>query len=212
MAIVTPKGLSGVLGPLIFFSRNGILCSRVKPAHVHNPKTPRQTNHRNKLGLSSRFIKACSKSVKTGYQATSADHCYNEARRFIYKNCFIDSADGNPQMIWENILISRGLIQKPEEFSMIPDCESVTINWKLPVKGDGTDGGDFVMVLMFSDEGKSGLALEHDKTAQRKDGTARFALLKSPKPVHAWMFFYNPLVCDGESRAKISDSVYLGMI
>ena len=212
MAIVTPNGLSGALGPVIFFMRNGKLCSRVKAAHVYNPQTPAQMNHRNKLGLSSRFIKACNKTIKTGYQATSADHCYNEARQFIYKNCFIDSADGKPQMIFENILVSRGLITKPEECSIHTTGTDVRINWKLPVKGDGTNGEDYVMVEMFSDEGVHGLALAQHKIARRKDGTAQFPLLQSPKPVHIWMFFYNPFTCEGESREKISDSVYLGTV
>lgn len=69
---------------------------------------------------------------------------------------------------------------------------------------------DHAVVMLYDSEGKS-----HNFTeaALRSDSSA---LVEIPKnaifPLHVWMFFHNPGFNVGESKDKISDSVYLGII
>ncbi len=197
---------------IINYFWKGIACSRRKPLHVKNPRSAGQMNHRNRIGLASRFVKACKKFIKIGYQDTDMDNSFNEARKYLYDKCFTDSPDGNPKMIYSNILISRGKLAKPEEFHIKADGATAEVTWKKPVKGDSTNGDDYLMVLMFSDEGEGGLELHHRNIARRKDGSATFSMLRSNKPVHLWAFFHNSAAYFNESKSNISDSVYLELM
>lgn len=195
---------------LIYYTWKGILCSRRKNKNPKNPRTPAQMNHRKRIGRSSRFIKACKKMIQVGYQETSMDNPFNEARQYFYKNCFVDSEDGNPTMVYKNIKVSRGKLPKPEDFRIEVEESQATAYWKIPVKLDGTNELDNAIIQMFSDVGEDGLAMHYRNIAKRQEGKASFQILRSEQPVHVWMFFNNQPAVGGESRDYVSDSVYLG--
>lgn len=209
MAIDNGSGASGSLGHLIYYYRKGKKCIRTKPAHVFNPKTASQTHYRTKMSMAGKLIRNLRKFIDIGYQATEMDMPMNEARQYMLNNCFTKSADGATIMDYPKVIISRGEIAKPQETSLTIEGNTAHINWKTPVKGDYTDGDDKVMIAMFMDEGKDGLSQLLCNVAYRKDGSCTVPVPLSDEPVHMWMFFYNPDIAPGESRRKVSESVYL---
>lgn len=209
MAIDNGSGASGSLGPLIYYYRKGKKCIRTKPPHVHNPQTAQQTNHRTKISMAGKLIRNLRKFIDIGYQATDIDMPMNEARKFMLNNCFDLSAEGATVLDYSKVLISRGQISKPEVTGFNIEGNTARINWKTPLKGDYTDGDDKVMIAMFMDEGKEGLSQLLSNVAYRKDGSCTIPVPIHTEPLHAWIFFYNPDIAPGESRMKVSDSVYL---
>lgn len=203
--------MSGSIGCLLHYSLKGKQVVRHKPAHMTNPKTIGQTNHRMKIKLSSRFIKSIHNFIKIGYQATSLDYPSNEARQYMIKNCFTVTSDG-VLMNYPSVAVSRGEIAKPEDFTMSIVVNTAHISWKTPVKGDYTNSEDKVMIVLFNDEGREGISWQLSNVASRQDGNTIFTVPIHTKPVHAWMFYYNPEKAVGEDRKKVSDSVYLGEI
>lgn len=69
---------------------------------------------------------------------------------------------------------------------------------------------DHAVVLLYDSAGKFD---QFTDAALRSDSSV---LIEIPKdaiyPLHVWMFFHNPGFNVGESKDKISDSVYLGII
>ncbi len=215
MAIEKNHSLTGKLGPTVSYILNGQIVVRIIGNYI-DPKTTKQLKNREKMRLTSRFIRAMHSTIKIGYQETSIDYPSNEARQFLLKNCF---SEVNESIVLEygNIKIARGEIVPPEETSLTkiddPSGNSTQqlalITWKKPIKQNSTD---MVILAMFSDTGEQGVAWPHRNIAHRKDGTVSLPLPKSDQPVHFWMFFYNDEAANGESRKKISDSVYLGAL
>lgn len=211
MATGNPYHAKGSIGNLTFYRLGDKDVIRIKPAHVRNPRTKAQTNHRLKIKLASRLLKSIHSFIQIGYQETSLDYPANEARQYLMKNCF-DITDNGPVIDYSKVIISRGSITKPEEIKFVADDDKFEITWKIPVKGDYTNGEDRLMIAMFMDqdiEGKSELVVS---PARRKDGIVTANIPDHKAPVQIWIFFYNAEEAVGESRMKISDSVYVGAI
>lgn len=209
MAIDRNGRIKGSIGNVVHYNLGDKNIMRLKPGYMHNPRTPKQQNHRAKIRLSGRFNKAMIDFIKIGYQATSLDYPSNEARQYIIKNCFIETPQGMV-LDYPSILVSRGELNMPEEFSMTADGSAITVKWKTPVKNDGNDGMDKVMIAMYMDDTPLGQSWLHRSVALRREGTATVPIPPHNSPVHVWMFYYNAEKALGESRKKISDSVYLG--
>lgn len=207
MAIDEGNGASGSLGPVIYYMRKGKRCMRSKPAHMSNPNTVGQKNHRDKLKLSGRIIKALRKFIDIGFQATELDMPMNEARQYMIKNCFYIEQE-NTVLDYSKVLISRGELKAPEEATLSLDGNTANITWKVPVKGDYTKGDDKLMVAMFIDEGIDGVSQMLHNVALRSDGKCSVPVPIHTGPLHIWIFFSQPDYCAGESRKKVSDSVY----
>lgn len=221
MAIEKNHHLTGKVGPTVSYQLNGKDVVRVIGIYP-DPQSPAQLKNREKMRLTSRFIRAIHSIIKTGYQKTSIDYPSNEARQYLMKNCFTD-VDGNPELIYENIKVARGEIQPPEETTMTvfetPNepinslLKTATITWKTPSAGESIlKPHDEVVIVMFADSGDKGVSWSHKKIADRIDGTVSINVPKCDQPIHFWMFFYNDEAANGESRKKISDSVYLGVV
>lgn len=205
------NGFEGPIGDTIYYVVKGQKRARLKPAHVRNPKTPKQLNHRFKIRMTGRFLRSILPFIRVGFQATEMDSQYNEAASYMLRNCFM-LVDKKMEVNYKSIMISRGEIKPPANVSMLVDVNNVTISWKLPVPKDRTNPEDKVQIALFCDEGESGLSWLHKSVAKRGDGTVTIAVVPQQKPIHAWMFFYNPDINIGEDKKKISNSVYLGEI
>lgn len=211
MAIDKGNGPEGSMGNIVHYMLKGKKVMRLKPAHMTNPQTTAQTNHRTKIILSSRFVKAMNNFIKIGYQATSLDYPSNEARQYLMKKCFAITEAG-PLLEYHTVVLSRGEIRKPEDTEMSINDTSANVSWKKPVPGDYNDGSDKVMIAIFSEEGEFGTSWLLSNVALRMDGNAVLQIPVHTKPIHVWMFFHNAEKAVGESRKKVSDSVYLGEI
>lgn len=209
MGIEIGTGVSGRVGNVIYYMRKGKKCMRIVPANVYNPKTVPQTNHRNKLKLASRFIKALDKFIRTGYQAATVDTAGNEARQHLMKECF-DITPQGPVLDFSRIIIARGEIPAPEEYNMTVDGDHVYISWK---QGTGNQWIDVkAMVAMFIDEGKEGISQMISNAAYQTDGECVVPIPVHTQPVHIWLFFSNPDLYPFEHKKKVSGSVYLGAV
>jgi len=184
---------------------------RLKSASFKDAKTPNQLKHRHKMRLAGEFTSSCKRFLAIGFQDAprSMDNASNEARSYIIKNCF-DTTGDLPVLDYSKISISRGYIQRPEITSTILEGRNLVIKWRLPYRGENVKADDRVMVMAYSDFGILNKSQFFFDIATRSEGTATIQLPLSTEPVHTWMFFHNPNAVIGESRNKISDSVYLG--
>lgn len=209
MAKKSGNGASGRIGNVIHYTRKGVKCMRIIPAHVSNPRSAAQTNQRNKLGMSSRFLKSLNRFILTGYQATELDTPANEARQHLMRDCF-DITDNGPVLDYSRISIARGLIPAPVDCTMTKTGNSTLISWT-PMRGSRS--ADIkVMIAMYIDEEKEGISQMLSNVAYQKDGSCNVPVPIHSKPVHVWMFFSNADLYPYEHIKKVSNSVYLGEI
>jgi len=213
MAFQDSDGIHSSLGNVVHYKRKGKNVMRLKPANYDDPKTPKQLAHREKIRVTGQFTATCKRFLNIGYQdaPVAMDNASNEARSFILNNCF-DTSGVLPVLDYSKIRISRGLITPPVITHVAVEGGNMTISWAPPVKGEGTNGDDKVMVMFFTTNGEDNYAYFHQDLAVRSAGRATVRLPVSDNPVYGWMFFHNPNVAVGESRGKISDSVYLGVL
>lgn len=209
MAIDNGNKISGSIGPIIYYSRNGKKCMRKKPGHVSNPQTPAQEYHRNKLKLSSRFIRSLKGFIELGYQQTSLDTPVNEARQHLMRDAFVKTPEG-PVPDYSKIRIARGDLAEPQECLMQVEENQAHITWY-------TDRHFWpdnvkVNVAMFIDEESDGISHMLNNVAYQNTGSCTVQIPLHNKPVNIWLFFYYPDLCADESRKKVSNSVFLGVI
>lgn len=184
---------------------------RLKPANYRDPQSPKQLIHREKMRLASRFTATCKRFIYIGYQdcQSGMETPVNEARSYIMKNCF-DTSGVLPVMVYSKIPISRGLITPPDIKSISAQNGMLIITWAVPVKGDGTRGNDQVMIMFYTSTGAEAFSYFYQDVATRSAGTVSVAIPTSSSPMHCWMFFHNPNAAVGESRERVSGSVYVG--
>jgi len=211
MAIIETDGIQNSLGNVVHYTRKGKKIARLKTASYHDPKSPKQLFHREKVRLAGQFTATCKRFINIGYQAApeAMDNASNEARSYILKNCFNTSGD-LPLLDYSKIPISRGLIPAPIITSVTNENGLLTITWKTPVKGDGTRGNDRVMIMFYTSNGAEAFSYYYPDVSTRSAGTVSVAIPTASSALHCWMFFHNPNVAVGESRERISGSVYVG--
>ncbi|HLO90394.1 MAG TPA: DUF6266 family protein [Lentimicrobium sp.] len=211
MAKGNPFKAKGRINNITMYTLNGENIMRIIPAHVYNPKTTGQTDHRTKIRVASKFLKTINEFIKIGYQDTSLDYPANEARQYVIKNCFNQTPDG-PVLDYEKVLISRGEIAKPEGYKLTVEKDLVHIDWQTSPNDNVRRNDDRVKVVMyyFTDNDEKSQLI--NTPARRKDGTVTLSIPVHSSPVQVWMFFHNAEEKVGESRKNISDSVWLGEI
>lgn len=212
MAIQEADGIHNSLGSVVYYTRKGKKIMRLKSATFTDAQTPNQLKHRQKMRLAGQFTSSCKRFLTIGFQDApdSMDNPSNEARSYIIKNCF-DTTGDQPILDYSKVPISRGYIQRPEIISTSVEGQKLVFNWRVPYKGEEVNTDDRVMVMVYSDYGIGNKAHFFFDVATRGDGTATIQFPFSTEPIHAWVFFHNPNAATGESKKKISDSVYLGV-
>lgn len=201
--------LSGTIGNLIHYENNGEQCIRIKGAEYNDANTEVQQSHRGKIRQSGQFLKECKRIIKIGFQASDKNNYFNEANSYMYYNCF-RREDSKDYLDFSKVKISRGNIPAPEDCSIVLSGNKLEIKWRPYNKYERAFKSDHAVVMLYDSEGKS-----HNFTeaALRSDSSAQIEIPKNAiYPLHVWMFFHNPGFNVGESKDKISDSVYLGII
>lgn len=211
MAIQEADGIHNSLGSVVYYMRKGKRCMRLKSASFTDARTPNQLKHREKMRQAGEFTASCKRFLTIGFQdaPVSMDNPSNEARSYIIIHCF-DTTGDQPVLDFSKVAISRGYIQRPEIINTSVDGQKLVISWRLPYKGEEVKPDDRVMVMVYSDYGIGNKAHFFLDVATRGEGAATVLMPFSTEPIHAWMFFHNPNAATGESKKKISDSVYLG--
>ncbi len=208
MARKVGEHLIGKLGPTVTSVVNGVEVTRTQNSHPHDPFTIKQRIQRSKMKFASRFLRTLKLTIIAGYQGTTFDNPYNEAKSSICMNAF--RVEGTKiTVLYENILVSRGLLAKGEECNLAPDGDSYTITWKIPARKSGISLNDNVNLVMYSDV-SDGQQWHEFSVARRSAGTLTGKIPKSDMPVHFWIFFHNGDMTAKPSKSNISDSVYLG--
>jgi len=211
MASETSKGVTGSLGPVVYYFRKGKKCMRTKTQDFHDAATPTQLKHREKIRRSAQFLRTSIKAINIGYQDTDKDSPSNEARSFLVKNCFIETAS-LPVLDFSKVMVSRGFITAPQNSIISKDDKSLVITWDVPKKGEKLNVEDDANIVMYSDDSKEGTMHFLRNVALRKDGAVTLPIPYRTAPLHIWMFFSCSDALTKESKSKISDSVYLGEI
>lgn len=212
MAIQSGNGMGGSLGNVVHYMRKGKQCARMKTANFHDAQTPQQLAHRAKMKLTAKMVRVCLRAIQIGYQASDKDSPSNEFRSFVMKNCFV-TGDQLPYIDHSKVMLSRGCLVPPRKTALTFENSKATVTWENEkFDGELLDLNDKVMIVMYREDSQSVDSRFLHNTWSRSDKTVTFTIEKHNTPWHLWMFFHNAEKAVGESRKKISDSVYLGKI
>lgn len=185
-------GLSGKIGPVVTYIRNGKQVVRSLPT-PNDPKTPKQLAHRAKFSLVNKGLSLLNSAIKLGYRndsnayRTLVGKAYHEAVAGEYPNFKLD---------YSTIQIAEGALPLPADISMEKgtDDHTVLFSWDSQIQkpSDGSRNDDRVNIvylnMTFSGAGQQMSA------AKRADGRATLSIPNGWKPEETlfWIYLTSP--------------------
>jgi hypothetical protein len=181
--------LSGKIGNMVFFSRNGKQLFR-KHVVPHNPQTPAQSAHRAKFALASRVLKPLFAAIKQGHGQTSLHYgslCGRVMREVI------TGESPNLRVNYSRLTIAEGALTPPHNVSFHFDSltRQVRITWDstLPSEEDVGSPTDQVTIVCFHEAASP--AVRTHLAGKRFTGESRFQLPEGwdLTGLHCWIYF-----------------------
>jgi hypothetical protein len=181
-------GLSGKIGPLVTYIRNGTQVVRSLPK-PNDPKTEKQLAHRMKFKLVNQGLSPLNSAIKQGYRnkrdayRTLVGKAYHEAIAGEYPDFRLD---------YGKIKIAEGKLQLPANIRMEKgDGEhTVVFSWDTQIvkPSDGSRNDDRVNIVYLSGD-RRGTGQYHG-SSKRVDGSATLKLPDGWKPEETlfWIF------------------------
>lgn len=180
--------LSGKIGTVVVYERNGIQVVRSNPKQK-DPKTPAQLAHRMKFSLINKGLSPLCKIIKNGYKNSEKNYrklvgeAYHNAVIGEYPNFKLDYS--RVQIAEGDLQLPSGVIIESEENSKI-----VSLNWdpQIAVPAQKSRDDDLVNIVCLNSDC---LAEEHAySVAKRSEGKAYFELPSGwePNDLHFWIF------------------------
>lgn len=120
---------TGQVGGIIQYEVRGQLRVRSCPESVRNPRTPAQTDHRNRFALASSYVRSLGDVYKVGYRDynTSISQRANIVKQ-VYDNALTPAGTIDPL----KVLTSRGPITRPQGISVEKSHNLLRITWFRP--------------------------------------------------------------------------------
>lgn len=184
-----PGGLSGKIGPVVTYVRNGTQVVRSLPK-PNDPKTEKQLAHRMKFKLVNQGLSPLNSAIKQGYRnkrdayRTLVGKVYHEAIAGEYPDFRLD---------YSKIKIAEGKLQLPTNIGMEKgDGEhTVVFSWDTQIvkPSDGSRSNDRVNIVFLSEDRRGTGQLPG--SAKRADGSATLNLPDGWKPEETlfWIYF-----------------------
>lgn len=185
-------GLSGKIGPVVTYVRNGKQVVRSLPT-PNDPKTQKQLAHRMKFSLVNKGLSPLNSAIKLGYRndsnvyRTLVGKAYHEAITGDYPNFTFD---------YSKIQIAEGTLQLPANISIERgiDEHTVIFSWDSQIEkpSNGSRNDDRVNIV-YLNESLSG-AGQLMSAAKRADGRALLHIPNGWKPEETlfWIFLTSP--------------------
>lgn len=183
------KHLSGKMGNMVFFSRNGkqLFRSYVVP---RNPQTPAQIANRKKFTLASKIVSPLFDAMKRGHSHTKVlfgSLCGRVMREVI------TGESPNFRVNYSRLTIAEGALTPPRNVSFHFDSltRQVRITWDstLTLEEDVGSPADQVTIVCFHESASP--AVRTHLAGKRSTGESRFQLPEEwdPTHLHCWIYF-----------------------
>ncbi|MBS1566497.1 MAG: hypothetical protein JST39_19085, partial [Bacteroidetes bacterium] len=197
------SGLSGTLGDIVYYNRNGKQCARRKPAKSDKPPTVAQEAHRAKFALVNDCLKPAKAFIAIGFASFAKEMtAFNKATSLAMAEAVIGEYP-DYTIDYSQLKLSKGTLPDVYEvFSETIDGENIRFAWK-NLASDDVSGKHKAIFIALCPE--LALCVHSIGDAMRSAATE---VLRTDgltgKQVHTYLAFI-----DGH---KVSDSMYAGTL
>ncbi|MBQ8225314.1 MAG: hypothetical protein IJZ86_08205 [Bacteroides sp.] len=170
-------GVSGKVGNLVGFRRNGKNLIRVQAARINDARTPKQLKQRRKVVLVIEFLKPLMPFIHIGYKNYAQGRsAYNAATSYLMKRCMTENGAGEPCIDLQRVMLSIGFLNGVEKAEVLRIGDKLNFSW-IDNSGVGNaESEDKVLLVVYNLQKRASL-FQLD-VAKRADGKAG---LKLPK-------------------------------
>lgn len=202
--------VSGKLGNLIIYQRNGKGCFRTKPAKISVPPSAKQIYQRKAFSLVSSFLAPIRHDLEFGFSAIPGENSkrVGKAISLAVKKAVINET-GVPVLHPHRVQVSMGDLLAPVEceVSWIED-NAVQIKWRPnSFEGNGVDG-DQLFYVGYNPSAKHKWSVRGG--AYRSSGEMKVQF-PWQRPLEGKFYHYVSFYSLRKGRVEFSDSVCLGM-
>lgn len=117
---------TGMVGGIIQYEVRGMLRVRSRPESVRNPRTPAQTEHRNRFALASSYVRSLGDVYKVGYRAYNTEI---SQRANIVKQVYGEALTTDGSVDPLKVRTARGPITKPQGLTLVQEDSQLRISW-----------------------------------------------------------------------------------
>ncbi|WP_289053146.1 DUF6266 family protein [Carboxylicivirga marina] len=128
------KGVSGKVGDLVLYERDGKTCVRSMPGSVKKSQTPLQLNQRKKMTLVNNFLQPFTKLLKRTFaDPQSGKRAYNLAKSYNLQHGTKGFGE-TLEMNYQTALLCKGPLSEPFDVKGSANESGLTIQWKYDSK------------------------------------------------------------------------------
>ncbi|MBC6365751.1 DUF6266 family protein [Algoriphagus sp. AK58] len=201
--------VSGKLGKLILYERNGKLCVRSKPEKINVPPSPKQIYQRKAFAKVSTFLTPIRKEIEFGFSGIKGENSkrFGKALSLAVKKAVFPE-QGVPELYPELIYTSTGDLLGPVDCQMEWESpHTLAIQWRPnSFEGNGVDA-DSVFYVAYD-------PLTQRKWSVREGGYRKNGNLKIEfpwsGPLQGKFYHYLSFYRIKKNGVEFSDSVCLG--
>lgn len=201
-------GISGVIGDVEGYMRNGYAYVRARKKKRKLPPTLKQLRQRQKMVVVNKLIDSMTAFVRAGFQTTAKGQTFS-ANNAAKSYQILHSLQGeypNFSIDFSKVSLTRGNIEPPKDLYAIAEGNGIRFTWTYDAELNWNEKKARTMIAVYApDVGKSHYFLTGETLAS---GTDFMMLPKNMqgKEIHVYVSFAN------ETRNRMSNSCYLGSI
>jgi hypothetical protein len=203
--------VSGKLGNLIIYRRNGKLCYRSKPEKISVPPSSRQIYQRKAFARVSSFLAPIRSELEIGFSGIPGENSkrFGKALSLAVKKAVIPE-NGEPVLYPEKIQTSMGDLLPPSDCQLFWENENrILLNWRPnSFEGNGKEG-DRIFYLAYDPQQKQKWSVTEGE--YRKNGGMVIQFPWSG-PLSGRFYHFVSFFSKRKSGVEFSDSVCLGLI
>ena len=199
--------VEGKVGDVIGSSWNGIPYFRARPKSYHDAKTPSQTNNRQKMTVTQKFLKAITPYLRIGFRNYAVGQsAYNAAASYTRNNALLVTED-EVGIDPAQVLVSRGNLPGANDCKVkAVETNAVSFSWDADAWQEGMEKDDFAMPMVYNLSKME--AVYSTQSFLRADGQASLAIPAKWAGDSLSCF----IAFASQSGKAVSDSEYLGEI
>lgn len=171
--------LSGKVGNVVGYHRNGKNHVRVKAEKVKNPRTKEQQAQRSKFTVALGFLKAVNPFIRIGYRNYAQGRsAYNVAMSYLMKRAVTEQGE-EAVINFERAMVSIGFLMPAAGASCTCHEAAANFRWEDNSHCGNADSTDTAMLLVYNKEKEE--AVYQTDAGTRADGQALLPLPRNWK-------------------------------
>ncbi|MBE9170942.1 hypothetical protein IQ238_26660 [Pleurocapsales cyanobacterium LEGE 06147] len=202
--------ISGKLGNVVFYERNGKICVRKRPEKIGIAPSPKQLYHREAFAKVNSFLKPIRSELEFGFSSKEGDKSKRFAKAVsLGLKRAVFPEEGIPVLKPEKVMISIGDLTEPSGLSLNWMADNqLTILWQPnQFEGKATEG-DRLLYLAYDPLGKRKWSIL--KGATRKSGIQEVEFPWTG-PLQGQFYHYFAFHSKGRKYRDFSNSVCFGI-